>query len=322
MVWALRKWYASLLGRRVKIHTDHRALKFLSACADDSSRIARWITFLNEFDIEICHIPGKENVIAYTLSRRNVNNGYVKQEKSLKRIAAIAKPNDELDTATWCELIVRAQEECQTLHNFTRDDLNVYIRDELVRIRETSGEKIIVPENVSWELIKKIHDYLLHYGTDKIADFASKYFKIKNLERLVRDVVASCDTCQATKYYTRPTRGVEYFVLPERPGKVVSIDIFGPLPQTPKGFKYILVVMDQFSKLTKLYPMKSQKLDAIMDALQLEHFPQLGMPEEILSDNGGQFITNRWREFAENMGFTIRKTTPYNPQSNPVESYA
>jgi len=24
-------------------------------------------------------------------------------------------------------------------------------------------------------------------------------------------------------------------------------------------------------------------------------------------------------EFAENMGFTIRKTTPYNPQSNPVE---
>jgi len=65
--------------------------------------------------------------------------------------------------------------------------------------------------------------------------------------------------------------------------------------------------------------MRSQKLDAIMDALQLEHFPQLGMPEEILSDNGGQFITNRWREFAESMGFAIRRTTPYNPQSNPVE---
>jgi len=319
IMWALRKWYASLLGRRIKIHTDHRALKFLSACADDSSRIARWITFLNEFDIEICHIPGKENVIADTLSRRNVNNGYAKQEKSIKRIAAIAKPNDELDTTTWCDIIERAQEECQTLQNFPRDDDNVYLRDGLVRIRETSGEKIIIPERISWELIDRIHDYILHYGTDKVADFANKYFKIKNLERLVRDVVASCNTCQATKYYTRPTRGVEYFVLPERPGKVVSIDIFRPLPQTSKGFKYILVVMDQFSKLTKLYPMKNQKLDAIMDALQLEHFPQLGVPEEILSDNGGQFITNRWREFAENVGFAIRKTTPYNPQSNPVE---
>jgi len=182
IVWALRKWYASLLGRRVKIHTDHRALKFLSACADDSSRIARWITFLNEFDIEICQVPGKENVIADTLSRRNVNNGYVKQEKSIKRIAAIAKPNDELDTVAWCDLIEQAQEECQTLHNFTRDDLNVYIRDGLVRIRETSGEKIIVPEKISWELIDRIHDYLLHYGTDKVADFANKYIKIKNLE--------------------------------------------------------------------------------------------------------------------------------------------
>jgi len=188
-----------------------------------------------------------------------------------------------------------------------------------VRIRETSGETIIVPDKISWDLIERIHDYLLHYGTDKVADFAYKYFKIKNLERVARDVVASCNTCQATKYYTRPTREVEYFVLSERPGKVISIDIFGPLLQTPKGYKYILVVMDQFSKLTKLYPMKSQKLDAIMDALQLKHFPQLGMPEEILSDNGGQFITNRWKEFAENMGFTIRKTTPYNPQSNPVE---
>lgn len=56
-----------------------------------------------------------------------------------------------------------------------------------------------------------------------------------------------------------------------------------------------------------------------MDALQTEHFPRNGVPTEILSDNGGQFVTNRWREFAASMEFSIRKTTPYNPQSNPVE---
>lgn len=68
IVWALRKWHTTLLGRHVKIHSDHRTLKFLSACADDSARIARWMSFLSEFDLEICHIPGKENKIADTLS--------------------------------------------------------------------------------------------------------------------------------------------------------------------------------------------------------------------------------------------------------------
>lgn len=66
LVWALQKWHTILLGRRIKIHTDHRALKFLTACADDSARIARWMAFLNEFELEICHVPGAQNQIADT----------------------------------------------------------------------------------------------------------------------------------------------------------------------------------------------------------------------------------------------------------------
>lgn len=164
-----------------------------------------------------------------------------------------------------------------------------------------------------------MHDFLLHFGTDKVLEFAKQYFMILNIERVVRDVVASCEICQMTKYYTRPTRGTEYFELPNEPGKVVSIDLYGSLAQTPRGFKYVLVIMDQFSKLTKLYPLKNQKLETIMDCLQVQYFHEIGIPNEILSDNGGQFITNRWREFANEMGFSIRKTSPYNPQSNPVE---
>lgn len=74
LVWALRKWHTTLLGRHVKIHTDHRALKFMTACADDSTRIARWIAFLNEFELETCHLPGVQNQIADTLSRNNIKN--------------------------------------------------------------------------------------------------------------------------------------------------------------------------------------------------------------------------------------------------------
>lgn len=86
----------------------------------------------------------------------------------------------------------------------------------------------------------------MHFGTDKVTDFAKRYFQINNLERIVKDVVASCHTCIATKYYTRPTRGVEYYDLPDEPRKKVSIDLFGPLPQSRSGHIYILVLMDHF----------------------------------------------------------------------------
>lgn len=59
--------------------------------------------------------------------------------------------------------------------------------------------------------------------------------------------------------------------------------------------------------------MKNKKLDAIMDALQLKYFPRNGVPMKIIFDNEGQFVTNRWRDFAANM-FSIRKT-PYNLQN-------
>lgn len=76
---------------------------------------------------------------------------------------------------------------------------------------------------------------------------------------------------------------------------------------------------DQFSKYTRLYPMQNQQLDTIMEILETEYFRTVGLPEEILTDNAGQFLTNRWKDFAREHEFNIRKTSPYNPQSNPVE---
>lgn len=96
------------------------------------------------------------------------------------------------------------------------------------------------------------------------------------------------------------------------------MDLFGPLPRTRDGYKYILVTMDQFSKLTKLFSILDQK----------RRINYAGIDGRIFrgdryikgnTDKDGQFITNRWREFGREHGIEIRHTSPYNPQSNPVE---
>ena len=36
--------------------------------------------------------------------------------------------------------------------------------------------------------------------------------------------------------------------LPEGPGVAISVDYFGPLPVTPRGNTYILLITDRFSR--------------------------------------------------------------------------
>lgn len=72
LVWALKKWRTLLMGRRIRVQTDHRALKFISACSIASARMARWQAFLQEFDLEIQHVAGVNNTSADVLSRKPV----------------------------------------------------------------------------------------------------------------------------------------------------------------------------------------------------------------------------------------------------------
>lgn len=173
IVWALRKWHLMLLGRHIVIHTDHRALKFLTSCADDSTRIARWIAFLREFDLDIRHNPGNENIVADALSRNNVEAGGVRTRDTIRRIAAIRYPEDEIETSRCVDIVIDAQNTDDTLQQLYIDEPNHYCkRNDLIRIRYNNEDRIVIPDKIRWKLLNYIHDYLLHFGTDKVIDFS------------------------------------------------------------------------------------------------------------------------------------------------------
>jgi len=193
-----------------------------------------------------------------------------------------------------------------------RNRPNVYkIRKGIIKKWTPVGERIPIPEEIAWDFINLVHRYLLHFGTDKVIDFVNRYFYFKSIERFARDVVASCHVCLATKYYTRATVG-KYYDIPRKPKKIVSLDLCGSLPQIANGNKYILVLSDHFSKLTKLYPITNQKVDTICEILRTKYLPEIGVPKLILTDKGGQFGCERWRLFSRDhvLKFgTLRHTT-------------
>ena len=54
---------------KIKVYTDHNPLTFLKTMKNKDQRLVRWSLALQEYDLEIQHIPGSENVVADALSR-------------------------------------------------------------------------------------------------------------------------------------------------------------------------------------------------------------------------------------------------------------
>ena len=53
----------------ITIYTDHNPLVFLSKVRDRNQRLLRWSLYLQEYNLDIKHIKGKDNVVADALSR-------------------------------------------------------------------------------------------------------------------------------------------------------------------------------------------------------------------------------------------------------------
>ena len=71
IVFSLKIWRHYLLGERFELFTDHQSLKYLFTQKDLNLRQQRWLEFLAAYDFEIIYTPGKANVVADALSRKN-----------------------------------------------------------------------------------------------------------------------------------------------------------------------------------------------------------------------------------------------------------
>ena len=84
---------------------------------------------------------------------------------------------------------------------------------------------------------------------------------------------------------------------PTRPNQISSTDFDRPLPAPKDGFKYILSIIDVFSKYIVLYPLRPAHIKAVINKLNKDHFPKYRRPSKIITDQGTQFTSPIWFEF-------------------------
>ena len=88
----------------------------------------------------------------------------------------------------------------------------------------------------------------------------------------------------------------------------------GPLPETTRGNKHLLVVMDHFTKWCEVFPTHNQRASTVADILVNRVFSGFGPPTIIHSDQGRNFESNLMQEVCSLMGIHKSRTTAYHPQ--------
>ncbi|KAI2665739.1 Transposon Tf2-8 polyprotein [Labeo rohita] len=115
----------------------------------------------------------------------------------------------------------------------------------------------------------------------------------------------------------RPPAGLlQPLSVPSRPWSHISLDFVTGLPPS-RGNTVVLTVVDRFSKATHFIalpklPSARETAVAVIDHAFRIH----GLPTDVVSDRGPQFVSKFWREFCHLLGATVSLSSGFHPQSN------
>jgi len=100
------------------------------------------------------------------------------------------------------------------------------------------------------------------------------------------------------------------------PWERVSVDITGPHPRSLKSNKYILTLVDHFSKWAEAIPLPNHTAPVVARALVIHVFSRFGTPRQLLTDRGSEFESQLFQRLMEWMEIDKLRTTVFKPSTN------
>ena len=189
-------------------------------------------------------------------------------------------------------------------------------QNKLLKYKFRSNRCIVVPAALRRSVLIWAHNHV-HHGIDRMMRrLHDRYW----WPYMKTDVTAFCKQCHACQCVKRgagnaQTRGKMKPIVASEPFEMVSIDIVGPLPMTTNGDRYIVSMIDRYTRFAMLVPVKNIKANTIVHAYGKWN-TLFGPPKSLLSDNGSQFISEIFRHYARTHGTKQLFASPYYPECN------
>ena len=184
LLHALKKWKHYLLGTKVRAYTDNAALKFWQTSQNLSPRQIRWVSYISMFDVDISHIPGKDNTAADALSRMAC--------PAVTDSSPGTKPDD------WTP-DYKADPDIAKIYFDTHGEHT--LPQAFHHGRLWDSDRILVPRSKIRQVIAECHEGVLngHWGPRKTYDLVARKYFFKHIKSLVTEFVKACSICQRVK---------------------------------------------------------------------------------------------------------------------------
>ena len=180
-------------------------------------------------------------------------------------------------------------------------------------------QRVVLPPSLENQVIMHYHS-LSHSGINATHNVIRSRFVFKNMRAKVRDIVRSCAGCQRAKTVRHVVSPKSSIPMPSSRFQRINCDIAWPFPSS-KGFAYILIYMDPFTRWIEAFPMVDQTTCSVIQSLNF-HMQYFGVPNEIHTDSGCQFTSNTFKHYCIFMGTNHRVSSVRYPASNGLAERA
>ncbi|GKA48003.1 putative reverse transcriptase domain-containing protein [Tanacetum coccineum] len=260
----------------------------------------RWLELLSDYNCEICYHPGKVNVMADALSRKE-------QNKPLRVRALVMTIGLDLP-----KQILEAQTEAIKPKNLKSEDVGGMLIENSKDPKEPRKEKLepradrtLCLNNRIWlpcygDLrILIMHEsykskYSVHPGFDKMYQDMKQLYWWPNKKADIATYVSKCLTCLKVKAeHQKPTGLLVQPEIPQCKWDNITMDFVTKLPRTQSGNDTIWVIVDRLTKSAHFLPMReSDPMDKLVRLYLKEVVMRHGIPVSIICDRDPIFASN------------------------------
>jgi hypothetical protein len=331
IVFGVQKFRGYLEGARVIVASDHQPLKWLMSLRSPSGRLARWALLLQSFDLRVDYIPGRRNVVADMLSRPPIADldASSKLEAcfasiNIPTVSATELRNEQSKDETLKKIVLCFEDGAD--EGLARWTDRGYVMSGGILYRyvpdsETEEPQLVVPQQLVPAVLKEFHDSTRagHPGVERTIEKVSRHYFWSTLRHDVRKHVRQCADCQRYKFSNMKPTGLLQTPTLARRFETLAIDLYGPLPVTSDGKRWVFAIEDTATRWMELFPLAKATAEACAKCLVDEVILRYGTPRKVISDNGSQFVSEIMQQTAYCLGIEQILTPVYYPAANPEE---